>query len=314
MKPVILPVPKELVEAELTEDKIVRLTNKNRKVVYSVNAHDSPNTMREIGRLRELSYREAGSGTGKDCDIDSYDTAEIPYNQLIVWDPKESEILGGYRYIVCKDATADENGILKIGTSRLFEFSENFKKNYLPYSIELGRSFIQPDYQSSRSEYKSLFVLDNLWDGLGALVVKHPDTRYFIGQVSIYSGFNPQARDLLLFFLRKFFPDTENLVRAKNPVTLGTSQDVLNKVFTGRNFRENYRILSREIRALKERIPPLINTYINTSPMMRTFGTTINPFFENMEDTGLMIPIEDIYEIKKSRHISTYISYLLQRI
>jgi len=314
MNPVILPVQKNLIVAELTEDKIVRFTNKNRKIVYSVTAHDSPNTMREIGRLRELSYREAGSGTGKDCDVDSFDTSEKPYNQLIVWDPKDKEILGGYRYIVCRDAAVDENGEIIIGTARLFDFSENFKINYLPYSIELGRSFIQPAYQSSRVDYKNLFVLDNLWDGLGALVVKHPDTRYFIGQVSIYTGYNREARDMILFFLRKFFPDTENLVWAKNPVTLDTSQDVLNKVFTGRNFRDNYRILSREVRTLKEKIPPLVNTYINTSSMMRTFGTTVNPFFENMEDTGLMIPIEDIYEAKKNRHISTYISYLLQRI
>ncbi|MCX6258737.1 MAG: GNAT family N-acetyltransferase [Bacteroidia bacterium] len=314
MKPVISPVNKELLEAELTDDKIVVHTNKNRKIVYSVTAHDSPNTMREIGRLRELSYRAAGSGTGKDCDIDELDTAEIPYNQLIVWDPREKEILGGYRYILCNTVPKDENGITKIGTSRLFEFSAEFLNNYIPYSIELGRSFIQPAYQSSRIDFRSLFVLDNLWDGIGALVVKYPQVRYFIGQVSIYTDFNRLARDIILFFLAKYFPDPDKLVTAKTPVTINTPEEWLNGLFTGKNFRENYRILSHEIRALKERIPPLVNTYINTSPKMRTFGTTINPFFENMEDTMLMIPIEDVHDARKSRHISTYISFMLKRI
>jgi hypothetical protein len=306
MKKIIDAIDRSILKKELSRDKLIRETVKNNNQIFSVTAHDSPNVMLEIGRLREISYRETNSGTGKDCDIDALDRADIPYHQLIVWDPKREDIIGGYRYIICRDAPVDQNNTPSIGTARLFRFSDKFKQDYLPYTIELGRSFVQPNYQSTKDMRKSLFALDNLWDGLGALVVKYPEMKYFFGQVSIYTSMNKLARDLILYFLHKNFPDHEELVSPINPVSYHHEIEKIESYFKGKNLRENLSILSKKVRALNENIPPLINTYINTSPSMKTFGTVYNPFFANMEDTGILISIKDIYEEKKNRYITTF--------
>jgi hypothetical protein len=187
MKEIIPPVARELLEVELTSEKFQRKTNKADNEIYILSHHDSPNIMREIGRLRELTFRAAGGGIGEEIDIDIYDISETnPYKQLIVWDPSRKEILGGYRFIHCTDLPRDENGELPLATAHLFRFSEQFINNYLPHVIELGRSFVQPDYQSSKAGSKALFALDNLWDGLGALMIDYPDVKYYFGKVTMY--------------------------------------------------------------------------------------------------------------------------------
>ena len=140
---IIAPIAKELLINELTEDKFIRKTNYGDNEIYVLTHHNAPNVMKEIGRLRELSFRLAGGGTGKEADIDAYDTAESPYYQLIVWEPKEKEIIGGYRFLNCSTVPTDENGNIKLATTGLFNFSDEFVQDYLPYSLELGRSFVR---------------------------------------------------------------------------------------------------------------------------------------------------------------------------
>ena len=205
MQPVFYPVNKAKLLAELTEERFIRKTNKGGNEIYSFNAFNSPNLMKEVGRLRELTFRTAGGGTGKEVDIDPFDVDEqVPYEQLIVWDPKEQEILGGYRYILCDNLPLNQEGEPNLATTELFRFSEAFKKQYLTKMIELGRSFVQPLYQSTKMGRKSLFALDNLWDGLGALTVENPGMEYFFGKVTMYTSFNIEARDMILFFMRKY--------------------------------------------------------------------------------------------------------------
>ena len=303
MEQIIEPVSKDLLESELTTEKFVRETNNGGNILYIVTAHDSPNIMREIGRLRELSFRSAGGGTGKEIDIDKYDTSENPYKQLIVWDPKDKEILGGYRFHIIDPAKGQE---MHLSTTALFNFSDTFKKNYLPYLIELGRSFVQPRYQSAQRREKGLYALDNLWDGLGALVVCYPGIKYFFGKVTMYRSYNQNARDLLLFFLEKYFSDTEKLVTPINPMKIEYDKEKMQSIFSGKDFKEDYKILSKEIRALGENIPPLINSYMNISPSMKVFGTVLNPYFGDVEETGIMITISDIYFNKVDRHIFSF--------
>lgn len=307
MKRIISPVPVKQIVKELTHDKFIRHTNYGNNLIYSINAHNSPNIMLEIGRLRELSFRNAGGGTGNDIDIDESDTCEKPYQQLIVWDPKRKEILGGYRYILGKEAPADESGNIKLSTSSLFIFSEKFYREYLPYTIELGRSFVQPNYQSTGTERKGLFALDNLWDGLGALTIIHPDIKYFFGKVTMYPDFNRKARDMILFFLNKYFGDSENLVRPIVSVqTDNPDKEEFPELFSTGNYIEDFKILSQYVRNLGENIPPLINSYMNLSPTMKVFGTAINNHFGYVEETGLIVTINDIYNVKKDRHILTF--------
>lgn len=310
MKEIIPPVPRKDIEKELTKERFVRKTNKGSNEIYCFTHHDSPNLMREVGRLREIAFRKAGGGTGKEIDIDSFDLDEKPYHQLIVWDPKAKEILGGYRYILCKDAPVDENGETYLATSRLFNFSDDFKKNYIPHMIELGRSFVQPEYQSIRKGRKSLYALDNLWDGLGALIVDYPEVKYFFGKVTMYAHYNRDARNHILYFMTKMFNDPERLAWPKTPLQTNMDCGQLAKDFHGETFEENYKILSQNVRKNGENVPPLINAYMGLSPTMKCFGTAINTHFGGVEETGIMITIADVYENKKDRHISSYLSFL----
>ena len=307
MKDIIAPVPKEALLAELTPDKLMRKTNKGDNEIYIITYQDSPNVMLEIGRVRELTFRDAGGGMGDEVDIDDYDTCQDPYKQLIVWDPQALEIIGGYRYILCKDVPVDENGIVHLATTHLFNFSEKFIKEYLPYTLELGRSFVQPHYQSSKAGAKALFALDNLWDGLGALIVDHPEIKYFFGKVTMYTHFHMQARNLIMYFFQKYFNDHEDLVTPIHPMDLGIDMEEMEKTFNGGSYKEDYKILSQKVREFGENIPPLINSYMNLSPSMKTFGTVINDHFGNVEETGIILTISDIYEAKKDRHIETYL-------
>ena len=306
-KEIIPAVDKSILQDELHRDHLLRTTNNANNEIYVVDAHSAPNVMREIGRLRELSFRMAGGGTGEVLDIDGFDTSPNPYKQLIVWDPQAEEIVGGYRYMVCPDAGVDSSGIPNLATSELFRFSPEFMHSYYPFTIELGRSFVQPAYQPSRENRKSIFSLDNLWDGLGALVVDNPQLKYFFGKVTMYSHFNTFARDLILFFLERFFPDKDKLVVPKDPLSLKTPLTELEKVFTATSFSDNYKILQKLVRKNHENIPPLINSYMGLSPSMRTFGTSLNYHFGGVEETGILITIADIYEAKKERHVNSYI-------
>lgn len=307
MKPIILPVDRELIEKELTEDKMLRRTNNGNNMLYVVTHHDSPNIMTEIGRLREMSFRVAGGGTGKEVDIDAYDTMPNPYKQLIVWDPAEKEILGGYRYFVCSEVFNDEDGNCNLATARLFKFSKKFRDEYIPYMIELGRSFVQPAYQSTNRKGKGIYAMDNLWDGLGAVWLKHPHIKYFFGKVTMYTTYDKEARDLILYFLKKYFPDRKNLVLPFEPLEFSTDISLLEGILNGKSYSDDYKQLSLNVRARGENIPPLINAYMNLSPTMKVFGTAMNYSFGDVEETALMVTLNDMYDEKIERHLKTYI-------
>ena len=306
-QPIIPPVAKELLKSELTSDKQLRMTNKSNNEIYVITAHNAPNVMQEIGRLREIAFREAGGGTGKATDIDEFDTCENCYKQLIVWNPEHEEIIGGYRYLVGSDWQYDDKGQPILATSHMFHFSEKFIKEYAPRTVELGRSFVSLPYQSSRMGAKSLFALDNLWDGLGALTVIRPDVKYYFGKMTMYPSYIRKGRDMILYFLKKHFDDKENLIIPMKPLQLETNEQELERLFCGKDFKEDYLILNGEIRKMGYNIPPLVNAYMGLSPTMRLFGTAINYGFGDVEETGILIAIDEIFEEKRRRHIDTFI-------
>lgn len=306
MKPLIEPVAMSLLHSELNDITFLRSTNNGSNQIYDVNIHNAPNTLREIGRLRELTFREAGGGTGLDCDLDELDTCKSCYNQLVVWNPDENEIVGGYRYIRCGDAGINENGFLMLATNELFRFSEKFKKEFLPYTIELGRSFVQPKYQPRPENRKGLFSLDNLWDGLGALVIENPDMKYFFGKVTMFRHFNLIARDYILAFLQHYFNDTDQLVTPIHALPITNDVSSFINEIKNLEYKEAHKILNTKVRVLGENIPPLINSYMNLSPTMRSFGTALNEHFGDVEETGILVTLKDMYESKVGRHINTY--------
>jgi hypothetical protein len=303
---IIAPVGKDLLLKELTTERFLRSTNNGGNHIYSVNAHNAPNVLREIGRLREITFRDAGGGTGLDCDLDHFDTGAVCYEQLIVWSPEDEEIMGGYRYIHCNRVMMNEAGQPDLATSEIFRFSNHFIEHYLPYTIELGRSFVQPKYQPRPENRKGLFTLDNLWDGLGAIHVDNPDVKWFFGKVTMYRHFNQEARDLILTFMNHYFPDPDRLVVPIYPMPVKHEMKGFVNEIEKLGYKEGHKILNQQVRALGENIPPLVNAYMNLSPTMRNFGTSLNPHFGDVEETGILVTLSDIYPSKKERHISSY--------
>lgn len=304
---IIQPIDKELLKSELTPERQLRMTNKSNNEIYVITAHNSPNVMKEIGRLREIAFREAGGGTGKSMDIDEFDTMDNCYKQLIVWNPEAEEIIGGYRYLLGTDVELDENGQPILATGHMFHFSDKFMKDYMPQTIELGRSFVSLEYQSSKMGAKSLFALDNLWDGLGALTVVMPNVKYFFGKMTMYPSYVRKGRDMILYFLKKHFNDPDNLIIPMKPLKIETDEKELEQLFCEESFKDDYRILNREVRKMGYNIPPLVNAYMGLSPMMKMFGTAINYGFGDVEETGILIAVDEILEEKRIRHIDSFI-------
>ncbi|MDQ1331972.1 MAG: family N-acetyltransferase [Bacteroidota bacterium] len=306
MEPIVAQLPRDLIVAELTKDKFLRNTNNGNNEVYVFDNNASPLLMQEVGRVREITFRHAGGGTGHSIDIDNFDTAaQDPQKQLIVWDPENREIVGGYRFYFPPKGCALCD-ITKLASSSYFKFSEKFLTKYYPHMMELGRSFVHPDYQSRSMGRKSLFALDNLWDGLGAIILDNHHLKYLFGKVTMYTHFNQNARNMILYFLKKHFHDPDNLVIPKEPAQIDLHEDEMKKLFRSWRYKDNNKTHSAEVRKLGENIPPLINAYMNLSPTMRTFGTFINHKFGNVEETGIMITLRDIYVEKINRHLASY--------
>ena len=307
MKDIIAPVPVEAIMEELTQEKFFRKTNNGGNEIYVLTAHESPNIMREIGRLREISFRDSGGGTGLDCDIDVFDTrTENFFYQLIVWNPVDHAIVGGYRFLLCDHLPTDAEGQVDTPTSELFHYSERFVNEYLPYTIELGRSFVQPNYQPSKSLSKGLYSLDNLWDGLGSLIDIYPEAKYYFGKVTMYPQLDRASRDMILYFIGKHFPDPDHLVSVKPELNLPilTDIDELKEKFTFESYKEDYKLLVKYVRERGAAVPPLVNAYMSLTSTLRSFGTALNPGFGKVEETGLLLTIGDMFEDKVQRHLA----------
>lgn len=301
---IIDPVDRTHIKKELTKERFARTTRKGDNEIYIVNYHNAPNTLNEIGRLRELSFRSAGGGTKKKLDLDELDFSTTCYDQLIVWSPEDEEIIGGYRFIDCSKVIAANKEKIEISTAHYFNFSENFINNYLPYTIELGRSWVQPMYQPSVNPRKGLYALDNIWDGLAVLTVQNPDLKYFFGKVTMYPDYDTESRDFLLYFLKYFFPDNEKLATPILQLVQDYDEDKFEKMLVGLDFKDGFKVLNQFVRSRGAMIPPLINIYMHLSPTMKTFGTAMNPEFGGVEETAILVTIADIYEDKKERHIN----------
>ncbi|MBQ0057245.1 MAG: GNAT family N-acetyltransferase [Bacteroidales bacterium] len=308
MQEIISPIERSVLIDELqNKATLLRHSRKGGTDLYIFKAADCPQLMQEVGRLREIAFREAGGGTGFSVDIDMFDTMDKPYWQLIVWDPADRQILGGYRYIFGPDIQFDAEGQPVLATSHMFHFSDRFIKDYLPYMLELGRSFVIVDHQSSRSGAKGLFTLDNLWDGLGALAVTLPECRYYYGKFTMYTSYPKEGRNMILYFIQKHFPDHDRLVYPYEPLQTGTDVNAMQQLFVHDNFKDDYRILNAEVRKFGYNIPPLVNAYMCLSPTMKTFGTAINDEFGDVEESGILITIADIWKDKHERYIESFV-------
>lgn len=306
MEEIIEKIDRTLIKEELKRATFIRHTRKCNNQIFVIQASEFPNIMNEIGRLREIAFRAGGGGTGKSVDIDEFDLMTPPCQQLFVWDPEKEEILGGYRFILGKNIKFEADGSPRIAMSHLFNFTKDFIENYLPYAIELGRSFVALEYQSSKAGAKGLFALDNLWDGLGAIARIYPQTKYLLGKFTMYTSFPVVGRNMIMHFLRIYFPDNNNLISPIQPIDTTENDSDFDGLFCKNDYKKDYLTLNGEIRSLGTNIPPLVSAYMALSPTMKTFGTAVNYEFGEVEETGMMITVNDIYPEKKARHIESY--------
>ena len=305
--PIIDPVDVELLKKELNAETFLRKTNRGDNEIYVVNNENAPNVLREIGRLREVSFRAVGGGSGTECDLDHFDLEDKACFQIVVWNPEDEEIIGGYRFTRWKMASFHENGQPYVNTEHLFDFSQEFLDKYFPYCIEMARAFVQPKYQSAQAGRKALFALDNLWDGIGGVVASDPSVKYLSGKVTIYSSSPELSRKAMVYYLDKSFGDRKGLITSKNPETWTEEQAAMfEELFSGANYKENYQILNNYVKSMGDSIPPLIHLYINLSETMKTFGTTFDPDFGDCYDTAMLITVADIYQEKYDRYIASY--------
>ena len=290
MEVLIDPVDFRKVEEELKNEKFLRVSGMGNNEIYVVNGINSPNTMNEIGRLRELTFRHAGGGTGASKDIDQFDIKKNGYKQLIVWDPQNKCILGGYRFrSFDKDIKIDIN---QLATGEVYNLSEEFQNEYLQHSIDLGRAFIMPLFQTKQKR-KSLYILDNLWDGLGALI--NQQSKYFLGRIVLYPQMDKKIRDLIIYFLEKHYNRGSGLLTAKLPFHPEMDKQQMEQLLDENNPEGDFKNLRQITLAAGEAIPPLIQAYMKLSPTMQSFGATIDTSFGNLYEICIMVTIQDIY-------------------
>ena len=307
MKPIIPEVETALLEREL-EGHLLRPSNKADNLIYDITSHECPNVMREIARLREISYRDGGGATGQEMDIDEMDTMAKPYHQLIVWDPNNKQIIGGYRYLFGHEAEI-RDGQPFITSAHLFHYSERFIRDYLPNTIEFGRAFVQPMYQKREMGVKALFALDNIWDGIGAVMHNNPNIRWMIGKVTIYPDYNQTARELIYAYLNRYHKGEEGLFEPYHRLPIRQ----IAMPFEGEDKQENYHILQRAVREQGTVIPPMFSAYLNLTNDLQFFGNAINDELANVYETGIMVDLDTVYQEKKERYIAPYIQWLASK-
>ena len=308
--PLIEPVSRKLLREELTTDRLVRPTRIGSNEVYIFTALNAPNLMQEVGRLRELTFRVAGAGFGTAVDIDHFDTDEYPCRQLIVWDPVAYEIIGGYRFNIFHKFKGKPLRDIPLANKSLYSISKTFTFEYIPYLVELARAFIQPKYQPKFAGRKAAFSLDNIWDGLGALVVKYPFIRYFFGRLTFFSNYDPTVRDLAFYFFAKHLQGNPALLSAKKPFEFPTLLNDLEKVIGGSSIKDDFTKLNQAAKNHGTTIPPLVKSYFNVSGTLRVFEPVFDSYFASSYAAAILVTIADVYPAFVKRYITPYQRYL----
>ncbi|VAV92173.1 Putative hemolysin [hydrothermal vent metagenome] len=271
------------------------------KMIYLAKDIGDTALLREIGRLREETFRAVGEGTGKARDFDRYD---IDYYHLVLWDPEHMEIAGAYRF--CDTARLiGEKGRRALYTTRLFELG-NQMDPYLQEGLELGRSFVQPKYWGKRS-------LEYLWIGMGAFLRKHPDYRYLFGAVSISNQMPQAAQDLMVYFYRLYFQQRQGVVSSYHPYHFKQkSIEDLALTFAGDNYPADFRKLKELLANMGVAIPTLYKQYTELTEPGGTqffdFGT--DPAFADAVDGMVMVDLHLLKAKKRARYMGSDVKFM----
>jgi putative hemolysin len=267
------------------------------KIIYLFDPVDSSPIMREIGRLRELTFRAVGEGTGKRRDLDHFDWY---YRHLILWDEEDLEIAGAYRFVDAGRITRQQ-GLDKIYSGSLFNL-DNRQSYFLDEGLELGRSFVQPRYWGKRS-------LDYLWYGIGAFLAKNPQYRYLFGPVSISNAMPKMGRELLVYFYKLYFSSRDDSACSRNPFSFSVPPATLAREFNGQDYQTDFRKLKSLLANLGTAIPPLYKQYTELcDPGGVVFlDFNIDPAFNNCVDGLVIVDTHRIKQHKRKRYIENTI-------
>ena len=306
MEPIIPQVDKKLVKQELNESTFLRYTSKANNELYVIDNQVAPNALREVARLREITFRDANAGTGKALDLQDFDLYDKACKNLILWDPDHEEIIGGYRFTDWGQVAFEADGQPKVNTSHLFTFTPEFIQGPFSTTIEMARAWVRPDYRTREMGLKSLYALDNLWDGLGGIVATHPKIKYLAGKVSLFKTQPKKSRNAIIYFMQKFLNGGQSML-AKNPEIISPEEAAYyDSIFTASTMMDNYRLLQSFVKSCGDAIPPMVNMYINLSPTMKTFGCVCDPDFGEVYDMFILITLEDVYQERYGRYIQSY--------
>lgn len=269
-----------------------KTTDGKKIIVYESEVENC--VIKEIGRLREISFRHVGEGSGKKRDIDVYD---FYYKHLIIWDDEALEIAGAYRIGNCKDIINDFD-IEGLYTSTLFKFDASFEP-YFEQGLELGRSFVQPKYWNSRA-------LDYLWQGIGAYVKMNPSIRYLFGPVSLSDSFSTQAKELLIYFYSHYFGAEKQMVQHKAKYRISKEMKAYcEETFCGNDYRQDQRVLKEELSYLGHTIPTLYKQYAElcneNGVQFLDFG--YDKAFNYCIDGFILVDLHLMKESKKNRYM-----------
>lgn len=293
-KTIIHPIDRKRLKEELLASEQLGETSDGKKI-YLIHFDKAGQVMREIARLRELTFRRVGEGTGLKLDLDRFDRY---YRHIVLWDDDALEIIGSYRIGNCQEIIST-HGVDGLYTNTLFKYTDK-AQSYLQYGLELGRSFVQAKYWKTNA-------LDYLWQGIGAYVAKHPEVKYLLGPVSISNTYTEDAKNLLVYFYSKWFPGDASLAPHIAPYRISQKkQDELAEIFTGKEYREDVRKLKEELKVLGFTIPILYKQY---SELCEEGGVSFIDFgvdkdFGDCIDGLILVQIEYLKESKRERYIS----------
>ncbi|WP_101756770.1 lysophospholipid acyltransferase family protein [Oceanicoccus sp. KOV_DT_Chl] len=288
------PENRQLLKREIGQCELLGATADG-KSIYLFHYKTSSVIMREIGRLRELTFRAVKEGTGRRRDIDIYDSY---YDHLVLWDDQELEIVGAYRMAQSQQLLASQES-KKLYTQTLFNFEPGFNR-YFANGLELGRSFVQPKFWGMRS-------LDYLWYGIGAYLKRYPDIRYLFGPVSISHDYPDKAKDLLICFYAMHFGSDEPLASAKNPYLMNSECNNLElaEMFSGDDYATEFKVLKEKLTQMDLAVPTLYKQY---TELCEPGGATFSAFnvdhdFADCVDGLIVVDLTKVKANKRKRYL-----------
>lgn len=272
-------------------------TTKEGMAIYLYRFDGDSTVMREIGRLREVSFRAVGEGCGRRRDMDVYDR---DYDHIVLWDDEALELVGAYRLRRTADLAVPDaksgSDINKLYSSTLFHYRTGAQP-YLAEGVELGRSFVQPRYWGRRS-------LDLLWYGIGAYVKKFPEVRYLFGPVSISNSYPSQAKDLLVNFYRYYFCAPDAWAKARLPYQSQQIDGASRWLRVG--YSEGFAQLKAELSEAGLAVPTLYKQYTELCEDggVQFVDFNVDPDFSDCIDGLVLVDLYKLKETKRKRYLA----------